>query len=69
MPLTDAAVKTSYLGDSVYVSEVYHDPTTITVFLNNGERESSDFIARKNEIVLEPDVARALIKYIQERLS
>lgn len=68
MGLTDAAVKTQYIGDSVYVSEIYGEPTTISVFLNNGERTSADFIMRKNEIVLEPDVARALVNYIKERL-
>ncbi len=69
MPLTDATVKTTYLGDSVYVSEIYHEATTISLFLNNGERESPDFLRRKNEIVLEPDVALRLVYYIQERLT
>lgn len=66
--LTDATVKTTYLGDSVYVSEIFHDPTTLSLFLNNGERHSPEFLLRKNEIVLERDVALALVKYIQAEL-
>lgn len=69
MNLTDATVKTQYLGDSVYVSEIYHEPQTISLFLNNGERQSPDFILRKNEIVLERDVAERLVKYIQEHTT
>ena len=66
--MTDAQVKTSYLGDSVFVSEHEHDSTTICVFLNNGERVSELLITRKSEIVLEPSVAQALVRYIKERL-
>lgn len=62
MPLTDATVKTRYLGDSVYVSE-------ICLFLNNGEQESPAFLLRKNEIVLEREVALVFVKYIKEILS
>jgi len=68
MPLNDKTVKTTYLGDSVYISESYGDPTTLSLFLNNGERTSHDFIARKNEIVMEPDVVAAFIKYAQTQL-
>jgi hypothetical protein len=64
--MTDADLKTIYIGDSVYASV---DSGVICVFLNNGEREAPILIKRKSPIYLEPEEAIRLAQYINDQLQ
>lgn len=64
--VTDVKLETAYIGDSVYISKDLDIPSSLNIFLNNGERDAELLITRKSLIVIDAPFIPGLLRYIQQ---